>query len=354
MSLNKDSCILIQIFLPFFIISGENNNFYCSHQIFQGKKRHDLVSFCIFDCFIRDHSAYDHFLTVCDPWDPAFFIRLEIRCFCRDHFFHHTAVTLQRMSAEVNTKNLLFIRKQGILIIFSHIRHTDLKIFFYILFRKVKKAHLSGNGILFVLGNTVHDLCVNGHFLSSVAFQTVNCSCFDKILYSPFIHNSCQPLDKILQRQIRASVFTFLHKSLDHRPSHAFDGRKSITDCSIIHGKSIDTAVYIRRKNPDIHLAAYLNILRNLIRHFYYRRHKRRHKFYWIIILQISSLIGNHSISCRMRFIKRIFCKIDHVIINLIGYFFRDPICNTARNSFLLISVHKILPLFFHNRSLFL
>ena len=44
----------------------------------------------------------------------------------------------------------------------------------------------------------------------------------------------------------------------------------------------------------------------------------RCHIFYREIIFQPCSLIRNHCICSRMRLIERIFCKIDHFIINLI------------------------------------
>ena len=55
-----------------------------------------------------------------------------------------------------------------------------------------------------------------------------------------------------------------------------------------------------------------------------------------------------------MGLVKRIFRKIDHFVIDMVGCFLADSIVNTALYPFFLISVDKILTLLFHNSSLFL
>ena len=55
-----------------------------------------------------------------------------------------------------------------------------------------------------------------------------------------------------------------------------------------------------------------------------------------------------------MRLIKCIFCKIDHLIVNMVCRLFINPIGDTALYSLCLISINEVLTLFFHDSRLFL
>ena len=55
-----------------------------------------------------------------------------------------------------------------------------------------------------------------------------------------------------------------------------------------------------------------------------------------------------------MGFIKRIFGKIDHLVIDLVGDLLADPVVDAARHPVLRISVDKTFPLFFHDGCFFL
>ena len=55
-----------------------------------------------------------------------------------------------------------------------------------------------------------------------------------------------------------------------------------------------------------------------------------------------------------MGFIKCIFGKVNHIIINLVCHFLIDSSCNTARNIFFRITIDKVLPLLLHYLALFL
>ena len=122
----------------------------------------------------------------------------------------------------------------------------------------------------------------------------------------------------------------------------------------MVDRKAINSTIHIRRQNADPHLTADLDILSHLVRHFYNGCHKCRHKFHRIIIFQKSRLIRNHRIRSRMRFIERILCKIDHLIVDLVCNLLRNTICNAARNALCFISVNKVLALFFHDGGFFL
>ena len=52
-----------------------------------------------------------------------------------------------------------------------------------------------------------------------------------------------------------------------------------------------------------------------------------------------------------MGFVKGVFCKINHFIVNFAGDLFINAVVDTARHIFIRIAVNKIFPLFFHNGS---
>ena len=104
----------------------------------------------------------------------------------------------------------------------------------------------------------------------------------------------------------------------------------------------------------DVHLPAGINIFCHLRRIFNHRRHKRSHKFYWIIKFQIGSLVGDNRIRSGMGFIECILCKINHFIINLVRRLFIDPIVYTARYPSLFIPIYENLAFLSHNIAFFL
>ena len=75
----------------------------------------------------------------------------------------------------------------------------------------------------------------------------------------------------------------------------------------------------------------------------HYGSHQSRHIFQGIIIFQVRSLVSHHRIGRRMGFVKGVFCKINHIVVNLIGNPLLNPVADTARNSFFLIAVHLLL-----------
>ena len=55
-----------------------------------------------------------------------------------------------------------------------------------------------------------------------------------------------------------------------------------------------------------------------------------------------------------MRLIKSIFCKIDHLIIDLICSLLINPVLDTSRYTGLFIAVNESFPFLFHDRCFFL
>ncbi|MBR6396845.1 MAG: EamA family transporter, partial [Lachnospiraceae bacterium] len=51
-----------------------------------------------------------------------------------------------------------------------------------------------------------------------------------------------------------------------------------------------------------------------------------------------------------MGFVEGVFCKVRHLIVNVVCHIFRNAVCKTAFNPLFLISVYEVLSLFFHDR----
>ena len=55
-----------------------------------------------------------------------------------------------------------------------------------------------------------------------------------------------------------------------------------------------------------------------------------------------------------MGLVKCIFCKVNHLIVDVVGRLLINPILHTALNALLLIAVHEIMAFLFHDRGLLL
>ena len=258
------------------------------------------------------------------------------------------------MAAEINAKNFFFEGQDDLFRIFLNLRHTDLKFLFIFLRSNIKKAQLSGHGVLFVLVDTVDDLRIYGHLLFPVSFQTVQCSGLDQIFHNTFVDLINISLHKSFQGSIFPVLLSFPHNPLNNRAADTLDSRKCIADGTVVNRKTIHAMIDIRRKDLDSHLTAYGNILRYLVWHFHNGRHQRSHEFYRIVIFQICSLVGNHRISGSVRLIESILRKVCHLIVDLVCDLLGNAVGDTARNPLFHISVNEILALFCHNRSFLL
>ena len=225
------------------------------------------------------------------------------------------------MPADIDTKHLLFKGKEHLLWILPNIRKADIKLLLFFCGNQVKKTHLSCHVVLPVLHDMIHDLSVSYHKLFSGTGQTVKSPGLDKVLNRLFVDLLIgHTADKILQIQEFTVLIPLLHNSFDHRPSHALDCCQCIADGSVLYRKAAFSLIDVRRQDADPHTAAHHNIFCHLSGIINHRSHKRRHKFYRIVIFQVSCLIGNHRITGRMGLIKCIFGEIHHVIIDSGSY----------------------------------
>ena len=147
---------------------------------------------------------------------------------------------------------------------------------------------------------------------------------------------------------------TLRYDCLNNRASHTLNCCKTVTNIRTIYREFTYSRINVRWKNVNSHLATGINIFRNLSCIVNHRGHKSRHKFYRIIVFQIRGLIRDNCISRCMRFIKCIFCKVKHFVINLICHCLRNAICNTTRYSFLRIAIDKVLSFLCHHICFFL
>ena len=114
----------------------------------------------------------------------------------------------------------------------------------------------------------------------------------------------------------------------------------------------------MRRHHPNAEPAAFFNIFRCFFSRADYAGHQRGKIGRLIMGFQISRLINHLGVTSRMRLVKRIFCKINHLIKDLIGRVLVDPIPLCTRNNnisrFIHRTVQKNLTLAFHHVRFFL
>ena len=255
------------------------------------------------------------------------------------------------MTADVDTQHLFFEAQQHLLIVFAHIRHPDIEFFLIFFPCNVKQGDLSGQIVLFIMGNMVRDLHIDTHELFSRTAQSVHGSCFDQVLNSPLIHLFFigHAGNKVLQIRERASFLTLLYQAVNDGTSHTLDSCQGIADLAVCHRESGFSRIYIRRQNGDIHVPAVQNILRYFFRVIDDGSHQRRHEFYGIIVFQIRCLVSHYRITGRMGLVERIFGKIHHHIVDLPCCLLVNAVGNTAGDIFLRVAVDEVGPLFFHD-----
>ena len=259
------------------------------------------------------------------------------------------------MAADIDTQNFFLIGQEGLLIVFLHCRQRYVHRLLCRVSQPVKQAHLSAQRIFLFLRYLIQDLGITKHILMAVAAKAIQRTGFDKILHCTLVDFFTGETIRQITNGGKGSIFlSFGHNGFLHRLTNTFDRRQTITDSLSFYGKFAEASVNIRRQDLYAHLAAGQNIFGNLRRVIYYRSHQRCHKFHRIIVFQPGRLVRYYRIGCRMGFIKGIFCKIRHIIVDLIGYLLGNTIADTARNPLFFITVNKILSLFCHNSSFFL
>ena len=257
------------------------------------------------------------------------------------------------MAADIDSQHLLLKGKDHVLGILSHVRKFYLVFLFLILGYNVKKAELPGHVVLLIVGDLIHNLHIGAHELLSRPRKAVKGSGLDKVFDSLLVYLLVRhPRDEILEIGKLPSCVALAHHGVDDRLSDALNGGKSVTDGSVIHGKTALPLIDIRREDADPHAAAGHDILRHLAGKIDHGGHKGRHKLHRIIIFQISGLVGHHRIAGRMGLVKGILGKIHHIVIDLGSHLLRNPLRHTARDALFRVSVDEVCPLFFHHRLL--
>ena len=212
----------------------------------------------------------------------------------------------------------------------------------------------------------IHDLRIHAHELLSGSAEGIKRASFDEVFNRALIQIFFIRLhsgQKIVQIMKRTTLRTLCNNRIDNRTPYTFDSSECIADrlycftgsIGIIgYGKTRTAFIDIRRQQMNAHAAAGSNITGNLWRIINDGGHQCCHKFYRIIMFEPGCLDGNNSVTGCMWFIKCIFCKIHHGIIDLIGCLFWNAFGLASRNAFRCISVDKILPFHFHDMLLLL
>ena len=259
------------------------------------------------------------------------------------------------MTADIDTKHFFLHGKHLFPGKFAAVRQTDLELLLLLRCHHVKEGHLSCHRGLAVIGNLIHQLSVHLHKLFARATQIIKSSAFDEVFHGTTVHlPAAHTINKILQGFKTPILRTLLYQCIDHRTADTLDGRQSIADIFAGHGKSRISVIDIWRQHGNPHLTAHLDIFCHFCRVINHRCHQGSHKFHRIVIFQICSLVRHHRIRCCMGFVKGIFCKICHLIENLVGNFLGNTVCHTARHALFFIAVHKILTLSGHDIAFFL
>ena len=189
---------------------------------------------------------------------------------------------------------------------------------------------------------------------SSVTFQAVQGAGMNKEFHCPTIESFLTHSEHKILKIFKSTFFSLLKNGFRRSSSYSFHSGKSIANRSALDGKSHLRFVDIRRKNRNPFFPGHFDVFRSFNRVIHIGTHGCGVKLRSIVALQIGCLIGKECIAYRMRLVKGIFCKINHLIIDAIRHSLGDSLGKTSENTLLRISVNKVFSFFFHNGKLLL
>ncbi len=192
----------------------------------------------------------------------------------------------------------------------------------------------------------------NGTKKCGTLAEGIHGTCADEAFKRFSIHfGYVYPTGKI-RNGVKWTVFSPFQNSFNCRTAYIFHCREAESDLWSFNGKFYIGGINVRWKKSNIHPLAFGNNGRNLfipcwsgIGSGFSRKHCR-HVFNRIICFQIRSLVGNHGITCRMRFVKSISGK----RFDERKYFFRFCFCQAI----FLAPLDKMFTLLFHLGGYFL
>ena len=256
------------------------------------------------------------------------------------------------MAGEIYAKRISLKLQKLLLRIFLKLRHPYLKFLCLgiILSQKIRKGHLPCHGVLLFLDFIFQNRRQDGKFLSPVSTESIQCSGKDKILDGAAVNIPFRySYYKILKVPISAMQLPFPDDLLCRRAADTLNRRETVAYCTVRNGKPDFCFIHIRSKDRDPHFPHVLNVLCCLTNVIHKGCHKRSKKLCRVIILKIRRLIRHNCVACRMGLVKRIFCEVNHLIIDMIGGCLGNSPGNASRDLLLRISIDKVLALLFHD-----
>jgi hypothetical protein len=135
-------------------------------------------------------------------------------------------------------------------------------------------------------------------------------------------------------------LFSSRHDGLDGIAANVFHRSQPEADRRPVRRKVRITDIDIRWLDGNSHLAAFVDVLHNVIGAAGHRCEQRGHEVDGMVRLQICGVIGKQCVSRRVRLVETVSGKLRHQIENLLDLF--------GRVAPLRRSLHKALPLLRH------
>ncbi len=103
-------------------------------------------------------------------------------------FFNPFHIILQRVSADIDSKDFLLKFQKLLLTVFIDLRHGKLIFLPIFLYGKIKQGHLPRNGFLLLLRNLIKNLYITHHQLPAVWMKIAERTGLDKAFHRPLIN----------------------------------------------------------------------------------------------------------------------------------------------------------------------
>ena len=145
----------------------------------------------------------------------------------------------------------------------------------------------------------------------SICFDTVERPCLDEAFNNAFVYGAkINPLTEIEKRFERFGG----DDGRNGRFSNVLNRCEAEADAVFRRREMHIAGIDVGRLDGDSHVAAFVDVLNNLVLVSTFTRQKRRHKVLGVARLQISRTIGQNGIRRRMRLVEAVSGKLLHQV----------------------------------------
>ena len=149
-------------------------------------------------------------------------------------------------------------------------------------------------------------------------------------------------------------LLSLIGQLLNHAPTDVFDGHQTKPQVFPLYGKVGLGPIHVRGQQPNAHFLTFSDVLRHFGGIVQNGGKQGSHILLGIVALHIRRAVCHNGVGHGMRLVESIACKVQNLVVNLVGNALRHTVGYAAADVPLRVAVDKCLPLFFDFLFLFL